>query len=323
MVTNSDLQIWQDDVNGINDSGKVELTQEEWTALSVLNGSLNSGNFQSDESRRSIKLIQDYLSTHSNNTALQFYLQDFIDLCYKYGASNQTYSVVPASTDLNTYSREDLQLVLSTARDEVVKYTDCCAKVENLEKLINGEKEKLKSNKFSTGCLFVFAVINTVITLFTFVMAIDVNNLTPIILFLFFISVISAIAGIVTNSAKKVSKRKIMEYENQIPFLKKKEEDAMNEFNATLLIPEEYCYEYALITMLQYIENKRASNWERVTDLYEEHLHRMTVEENTQIAAEQARIQTEIARKNLSATRWAAAGSIASAAGIWRINSKL
>ena len=75
--------------------------------------------------------------------------------------------------------------------------------------------------------------------------------------------------------------------------------------------------------MLKFVENKQAPNWERVTDLYEEHLHRLAVEENTQIAAEQARMQTEIARKNLSANRWAAAGSWASAAGIWRINSKL
>jgi len=87
MVSNSDIQIWQNAVNGINESGKADLTQEEWSALSVLNGSLSSGNFQLDESRRSINLLQDNLFRHRDNTILCEHLLDFIDLCYKYGTA--------------------------------------------------------------------------------------------------------------------------------------------------------------------------------------------------------------------------------------------
>ena len=86
MVSNSDLQRWQDAVKGINESGSTDLTQEEWSALTVLNGSFNCGNFESDESRYSIKLLKDNLIGHTNNRILQAYLKNYIALCDKYGA---------------------------------------------------------------------------------------------------------------------------------------------------------------------------------------------------------------------------------------------
>ena len=98
MVSPSDLQIWQNAVNGINESGKTDLIQEEWSALTVLNGCLSSGNFQSDESHRSIKLLKEHLSMHSINPILQTHLQNFITLCVKYGATHQSAEVVPSSS---------------------------------------------------------------------------------------------------------------------------------------------------------------------------------------------------------------------------------
>ena len=84
MVSNLDLQIWQDAVNGINDSGKIELTQEEWTALTALNVSLSNGNVQTDEIRHFIKLLKDNLSKHFYNPILHTHLQNFINLCEQY-----------------------------------------------------------------------------------------------------------------------------------------------------------------------------------------------------------------------------------------------
>ena len=84
MVSDADLQLWQDAVKGINELGKAELTKEEWSALTVLNGCLTNGNFQSDENRRNIKLLRDNLSMHGNNPALQILLQNFITLCEKH-----------------------------------------------------------------------------------------------------------------------------------------------------------------------------------------------------------------------------------------------
>jgi len=93
MIANSDMQLWQDTVKGINETGKADLTRDEWSALTTLNSSLSSGNFQSDESRSSLSLLRNNLSRHENNPALQMHLQKFIDLCDKYFKAK----VAPAS----------------------------------------------------------------------------------------------------------------------------------------------------------------------------------------------------------------------------------
>jgi len=84
MVANSDLQRWENTVKSINETGKQYLTQEEWSALIVLNDNLNNGDFSSDESRRCIKLLKNNLSRHSNNRILQTHLHNFITLCEQY-----------------------------------------------------------------------------------------------------------------------------------------------------------------------------------------------------------------------------------------------
>jgi len=92
MVTNLDVQIWQDAVKGINEYGKTDLTQEEWAALMSLNNSLSSSNFNSEESRRSYRLLKDSINRHDNNPVLQRHLQNFIALCEKYSNQETTNS---------------------------------------------------------------------------------------------------------------------------------------------------------------------------------------------------------------------------------------
>ena len=84
MVTNSDLEKWQTATNGINELGQKDLTGEEWSALVTLNGSMQNGNFESDESRRAFALLKNDLGRHSNNQILQAHLQNFIGLCEQY-----------------------------------------------------------------------------------------------------------------------------------------------------------------------------------------------------------------------------------------------
>jgi hypothetical protein len=74
MVSNSDLQLWQAAVKGINESGQTELTQDEWSALAVLNNSLSSVDFSSEESRLSYQMLNNNLSRHGNNPVLHKYL---------------------------------------------------------------------------------------------------------------------------------------------------------------------------------------------------------------------------------------------------------
>ena len=92
----------------------------------------------------------------------------------------------------------------------------------------------------------------------------------------------------------------------------------MDKFKAVLFIPNDYCNEYALTTMIKYIDNKRADNWKEVANLYEEHLHRMTMENNTLQILEELESQTENLNQARNRAGWAAAGAWAAAAGIWK-----
>lgn len=84
MVSTSDLEKWQTATNGINESGQKELNQEEWSALVTLNGCLQNGNFNSDESRQALILLKNNLSQHNSNQILLAHMQNFIALCEQY-----------------------------------------------------------------------------------------------------------------------------------------------------------------------------------------------------------------------------------------------
>jgi len=97
MLSTSDIQKWQTAINGINESGQQDLSQEEWSALTTLNGSLQTGNFQSDESRQALALLKNNLSRHNNNRILQAHLRNFITLCEQYITSAPTNRTVRSS----------------------------------------------------------------------------------------------------------------------------------------------------------------------------------------------------------------------------------
>ena len=90
MVANSDIQLWQNAVKGINETGKTDLTKEEWSALAVLNGCLSSGNFSTEESRCSYQTLKDSMKKHGNNPVLYRHLYDFLTLCHKYATAIQS-----------------------------------------------------------------------------------------------------------------------------------------------------------------------------------------------------------------------------------------
>jgi len=197
--------------------------------------------------------------------------------------------------DLCKITRENLLFLLSTAKDEIAKYARCREKIER-------SKENIAKRKPKNWVIFIFLVMGITII---FKGSRDMGQFS---LTSFFLFIVVPVAILIYTQIKY--QKEIKEHEAQVFALQKKAEEAVSEFKAALFIPEDYCYKYAVATMLQYIVNKRADSWKEVTGLYEEHVHRMTMEE-------QSKFQTEIARKNLSATQTAAAGAWASAAGIW------
>ena len=110
----------------------------------------------------------------------------------------------------------------------------------------------------------------------------------------------------------------IKKLKTQLPELQQKEVLAISKLNKVWDIPDEYCYEYALTKMLQYIDSFKAHNWKEVTTLYDRHVHEQTMEYNTRISAEDAIKQTEIARETRNAARAAAVGAGIAAVNSWR-----
>jgi len=218
--------------------------------------------------------------------------------------------------DLSTITRDNLHFLLSTAKDEIIKYTRCIEDVERCKKRIDENKKKSNANVGCWIAVSCFIVILGVIVAVAIMSGEKVVNGSPdmppflplvpfgVIGFL----LISMTVGEV--KARKEAQRDVQKDEAKLPNLQKIAKDAMNEFKAVLFIPIKYWDEYALTTMFEYVDDKEASNWERVTDLYRDHKHKLKVEAQT-------RIQTELAEETRNAARLAAAGTWAAAAGIW------
>ena len=233
--------------------------------------------------------------------------------------------------DLSTITRDNLHFLLTTAKKELVKYTNCKEDIERCERGVEEEKQKLNEEQQSKlgrymGYSVIISGICTIMRICSSPERVE-NEGGEFVLgsWLIAFGIVAAIALLIyfsklPSSRKRIkaSQNNIKKYETELVDLRKKKEEAMNEFKAVLFIPDDYCYEYALTKMLKFIDNRQADNWKEVTGLYEEHLHRMTMEDNARQTLEQSKMQAEYAREGRDAARWAAAGTWATAAGVWR-----
>jgi hypothetical protein len=221
--------------------------------------------------------------------------------------------------DLSNCTRDGLHLVLSTAKDELAKYNDCHEKVENCKKRIEEEKKKEKDGGYTRlGCTYTFGALVFIFAFALLSMYVEQHKDgasligmaivgVVVLLFLFYIYRRTILN---LKRAEAQAQIEITKYESQLPDLQKEEVIALDALKAAWIIPEDYRYLNAVSKMLKYVENKEASTWERVTDLYKVDMHHMTMQE-------QARMQTDLAHQTLSASRRTAAGAWAAAAGIW------
>lgn len=65
--------------------------------------------------------------------------------------------------------------------------------------------------------------------------------------------------------------------------------DLINNCTAYIYIPGDYRFLTAILYMKKLVENGRASSWKECADLWEEQVHRWTMERNTAEATEYAR----------------------------------
>ena len=216
--------------------------------------------------------------------------------------------------DLSTITSDNLLLLLKTAKNEMLRFIPCRDAVVECEKRIEANKSVINDKKIY-GCGFVLLLLIGV-AIFLYI---TFDN--PIILGI--VGIVTLLTIILNAMGVNKAKRELLEDEAKLLNLKKKEDDAINEFKALLFIPNKYCSIDALTKMLEYLEDKEASNWERVTDLYKDYQYKQEMKGIALQTLEQSIIQTELVNETRNAARWAAAGSWASAAGIWRLNSKL
>ena len=227
--------------------------------------------------------------------------------------------------DLRTITPDRLQFLLSTARDELVKYTNCKEEVEWRERRIAEERNKeninddiFRSNQMAF-CICIVFIVGVGLCILGDYGSFWKSTIVLLLVFVsFFYVIISPIFMIIARRRKKAAQNNLKKYEPQLPDIEQAKEKAINDFKALLFVPDKYWDEYALTKMLEYVKDKRASNWERVTDLYEEHLYRFKMEDNARQTLEQSRLQTELTKQTRSRAGWAAAGAWATAAGIWR-----
>jgi len=215
--------------------------------------------------------------------------------------------------DLSKITKDQLCDLLSTAKDEMVKYTNCREKVEWCEKSIEDryQKKKFANNQKKWCLIMVFMGIICCI-----LGRIDNGSGSDDLQLICFwtgcvCAIFFAVPFFISANNKKNAQSKITEYEAKLPYLQKEETKAFDKFFAVIEpyeFPRKYWYKYALTKMYEYVEDREASDWERVTDLYKRHLHELTMEENAKKTFEEMRKQTEIAIQTRNAARWTAAG---------------
>jgi len=96
MVPNSDLQRWQQAIQGI-EAAQSDFSPDELSAFKALVEFYKNGYFESDESGGNIQIIKNALKQHVKNRLLKAHLTNFVTLCEKYFKIQTKPVVAPAS----------------------------------------------------------------------------------------------------------------------------------------------------------------------------------------------------------------------------------
>ena len=177
--------------------------------------------------------------------------------------------------NIGDLSRDKLEKLFSAAKKEIAPYSRC---IENIDQL---NKKIASLSIFSIfKSVFVLTVPMGVIICLLFAMEkIAGGIVTSIIAVLIIIAVIRSI-----KSNKEKAKA-------ELSILQQEKEEIVRAFEAILWIPDDYCSEYAIITMHKFLQNYEANDWKEVVKLYREHVH--NIEQKSMMAK-----QIEIAKEN-------------------------
>ena len=198
-----------------------------------------------------------------------------------YNTQHNVPNVPREKYDLRTLKYDKLRFLMNAAKGELARYTLCCENVANCQNSIATTKQQIALYSTPVWVLFVAII------------------LIPA----FGIGLILLIAYFSNKSKAEKAEASLRELESQLSVLNQELQRAINNFKAVLFIPNDYCYDHALTAMIKYIDNKMADSWKECVSLYEEQMHRMTMEETSKQTLEQAKQQTQIAGATLVNTQ--------------------
>jgi len=194
--------------------------------------------------------------------------------------------------DLNTYTREELHNLLSTAKDEIEAWVKCNKEIEEKENFIVSKKKNIKDKQnerdyvglrviwlaITVLWLPVIRMINTKNGLSEFYndFLLLPTNLKFFVGGITFLPIFFAIRGLLRVPKKRLARKKSIEIfqvnlqkaKANLSILKEKQEAIKNNVQAIYYIPDDYCSSFALSKMLKYLQNREATTWERCTDLF-------------------------------------------------------
>jgi hypothetical protein len=229
---------------------------------------------------------------------------------------------------LNEITCDNLERLLRTAASELERFTRKDNEIKRYEAQIVNLKQKMKEDQNKRWLLRGIGIaVITVPMLFQSFNALNekVNSMNWNLYLILFVLLLGLLlySLLCLGNAHRVKKLKktvpvtLNKWETQRSNLEKELALMTGEFTALQFIPEKYSNEKALRTMLGYIQDYTASNWERCTDLYTEQIHRWKMEGIAERTLEQAEISTRLAAETRDAARSAAAGAWTAAASIW------
>ena len=220
---------------------------------------------------------------------------------------------------LSTITRDQLLNFLKTARYEMAKWARCCEEVERCEnrtKVENKEKEGIVGEY--TGYKYSSIVLLGVVVIMTIMEKTSTALFAVLVLLLIIIGGCFIVSYFRHSGRVKKIQNYIYKLNTELTELDKKEKETFDKFFAIIepyQFPRDYWYEYAINTMVEFVERRQADNWKEVVNLYEDHLYKKRMEENarktldaTRQTLDEIRKQTEISIQTRNAARWAAAG---------------
>jgi Ca2+/Na+ antiporter len=175
-------------------------------------------------------------------------------------------NVVENNYDLSVIQKDKLQFLLKEALTQIEK-------IENVSEKIKDVEDKIKSEERYTKYRQRFGITLIALGCFGWAIYSSVFKATGGAVFFAIVCVIALFVRIIYRSSDRKRKTEaiynIETYEHERKKIENEVATLYENSYALFIIPDNYCYKYAISKMLEYFNNYRADNWKEAVSLYE------------------------------------------------------